>query len=395
MPLALGGSLEIEDEAGGKKTIGITRIHLEEDTGKSIHAGEAKSITAADYTLLDYNRAGVPLMEIVSEPDMRSPEEAYRYLSQMKKILTWLGVSDCRMEEGSLRCDANVSLRPAGQKALGTKTEIKNMNSFKAVRSALAFEEARLREILERGGTVTQETRGWEEGRGVTVSMRSKEEAHDYRYFPEPDLLPLQIDAGWVQRARESLPELPQAMAARFVEQYGIPPYDAGVLTATRAFAGFFEQTVKHCNDPKQASNWLMGDVSRYLKEKEVEITGTRLTPSSLGRMITLISTGVISGKMGKEMVEELLSAGGDPDGIVEKKGWKLMESEGELLPLILQAIDGNPQVLEQLLGGKESVRGFFVGHVMKVSRGKASPAALNRLLDAELEKRRGTGGLK
>lgn len=389
LPLAVGGRLAIEDENGDEKFIGITRIHLEEDTGKSKHAGETGSIAASDYTLLDYNRAGVPLMEIVSEPDMRSPEEAYRYLTGLKRILTWLGVSDCKMEEGSLRCDANVSLRKVGAKNLGVKTEIKNMNSFKGVRAALEYEVKRHLEILDDGGRVVQETRGWEEARNVTIPMRSKEEAHDYRYFPEPDLTPLNLSEKWIDDLKSSLPEMPQEMSQRLVMDYGIPEYDAGVITGYREFADFFENAVKRCGEAKQVSNWMMGDILKYLNANEMEIRQSKLTPEALGKMIKMISDGEISGKIGKKLVEELLKKGGDPEVIVEKKGWKQVGSPEKLMPMIKEAIDGNPKVLEQYLDGKESTLGFFVGQVMKKTRGKADPKVVNRLLSEELGKRK------
>lgn len=389
MPLALEGKLEIPLGDDGVKTIGITRIHLEEDTGKSIHAGETGSIAASDYTLLNFNRAGVPLLEIVSEPDMRSPEEAYQYLVGLRKILNWLGVSDCKMEEGSLRCDANISIRPPGQAEFGVKTEVKNMNSFKAVRSALEFEEKRQKEALDKGEKIIRETRGWEEDKGITISMRSKEEAHDYRYFPEPDLPPLQIGKEWVDKVKSRLPELPGQMRDRFVNEYGIPAYDAEILTSYRAFAGFFENAAGECGDPKQASNWMMGDISRYLKSKEMEIQDAGLTPQSLASMIKLIKKGEISGKIGKKLIEELLENGGDPEYIVKEKGWAQISSPEELLPLIKQAVDENPRVLEQYLGGKESVTGFFVGRIMTATGGRANPEVANKLLKEELESRR------
>jgi len=388
LPLAKNGFLEIDTPAGRKK-IGITRIHLEEDTGKSIHAGEAKSIAASDYTLLNYNRAGVPLLEIVSEPDIRSPEEAYQYLVGLKKILSWIGVSNCKMEEGSLRCDANISIRSEGESTLGVKTEIKNMNSFKSVKLALAFEEKRQREALNKGESIVQETRGWEEGKGITISMRSKEEAHDYRYFPDPDLPPLIISPEKIKKLKESLPELPEAMAVRFINNYGIPAYDAGVLTSYRSFAEFFEAATGICGDAKAVSNWMMSDVSKYLNERGMEIYDSKLSPSALARMIKLISNEVISGKIGKQLIEELLEKGGEPETIVEKKGWRQMTCPEEIMPFILTAIDNNPAVLKQYLEGKETVRQFFAGQVMKLSKGKASPTVLNKLLDDELKKRK------
>jgi len=389
LPLALGGELEIITPDGKKKIIGITRIHMEEDAGKSIHSGEGKSITSSESTLLNYNRAGVPLLEIVSEPDMRGPEEAYQYLLDLKKILVWLGVSDCKMEEGSLRCDANISLRKMGEKELGVKTEVKNMNSFKAVKSALEFEVIRQRELLEKGETIIQETRGWEADKNITISMRTKEFAHDYRYFPEPDLPPLKIGVEWVDKIREKLPELPTRRMHRFVKEYGVPEYDAGVLTGYRAFSDFFEEAVKVCSDAKQVSNWMMGDVSMYLNKNELEIQDAKLTPQALGKMIRMILKGIISGKIGKKLITELLKNGGDPKKVVNKMGWLQISSDEELIPIIKKVIDDNPAVLEKFLAGKESVKGFFVGQVMKATKGKANPGLVNKFLNQELERRR------
>lgn len=387
LPVAINGRLEIEKSDGIKKVIGITRIHMEEDTGKSIHGGESGSIMESDYTLLDYNRAGVPLMEIVSEPDMRSPGEAYLYLTGIKKILNWIGVSDCKMEQGSLRCDANISLRKKGELEFGVKTEIKNMNSFKSVRSALEFEEKRQAGVLDNGGKISQETRGWEEDKGITVSMRSKEYAHDYRYFPEPDLAPLKIGREWIDEIVKDLPELPDDRRKRFIREYRLPEYDADVLTTSREMSDFLEEAIVVCDDPKQVSNWLMSDISMYLNEKQVEIQDTKLSASALGRMINMIKEGTISGKIGKKLIAELLNKGGDPEDIVKKKGWIQISSEEELLPLVIKAIDGNPKVVEEYLGGKKSAIGFFVGQVMKMTRGKANPGVVNKILMRELKK--------
>jgi aspartyl-tRNA(Asn)/glutamyl-tRNA(Gln) amidotransferase subunit B len=385
LPVAEAGFIEIEDDDGAKKKIRITRIHLEEDTGKSIHAGEARSIADADYTLLNYNRAGVPLLEIVSEPDLYSPEEAYRYLNQLKNILNWLQVSDCKMEEGSLRCDANISIREIGEFELGTKVEIKNLNSFRAVRSALEYERERQEEVIRYYGRVTQETRGWEADKGITISMRSKEEAHDYRYFPEPDLAPLVISEEWKNEISDLLPEMPYAMAERFVTWYDIPEYDAGVLTSYKDFADFYEEAVAICNDPKQVSNWMMGDISKYLNENNIEIRASKLTPQALGKMITMIRDEIISGKIGKDLVQHLLKHGGDPARVTQEKGWMQIVSKEELLPHVKKAIEDNPDVLENYLKGKESAKQFLVGQVMKATRGKASPKAVTALLDYEL----------
>jgi aspartyl-tRNA(Asn)/glutamyl-tRNA(Gln) amidotransferase subunit B len=320
---------------------------------------------------------------------MRTPEEAYQYLTELKKILVWLGVSDCKMEQGSLRCDANISIRPAGQAELGVKTEIKNMNSFRSVRSALQYEEKRQREVIEGGGRIIQETRGWEEDRGVTVSMRSKEAAHDYRYFPEPDLPPMKVDDSWISKLRKKLPELPAERKVRFVSQYKLPAYDAGILNISRSFSDFFEAAVKISNDAKQTSNWMMGDILKHLNQNEKEIQETGLKPESLAGMIELISKDTISGKIGKDLIEELLQNGGSPEEIVEKRGWKQISSGDDLLPVIKQVVDDNPKVLAQFLEGKETVKGFFVGQVMKKTAGKANPALVGSLIDEELGRRK------
>ena len=387
LPLALKGKIEIDLPDGEKKTIGITRIHLEEDAGKLVHGGESGSITDSEATFVNYNRAGIPLMEIVSEPDMRSPEEAYQYLNELKKILVWLGVSDCKMEEGSLRCDANISLREKGATEFGVKTEIKNLNSFKAVRSALEFEEVRQAKVLDEGGTIFQETRGWEDDRAVTVSLRGKESAHDYRYFPEPDLPPLHIKQEWKDEIKKQLPELPNTRKARFIEKYGIPEYDAGVLTSSRIFSDFFEESVRECKDAKQVSNWMMGDILSYLKSQDIEIQNSKLTPDALGKMIKMIAKGTISGKLGKKLITELLKNGGDPEKVVKEKGWIQVSSENDLLPVINKVIEENPGPVKKYLDGKDSIKGFFVGQIMKATRGKANPGVVNKLLTIELDK--------
>ncbi len=389
LPLALKGKIDITLPDGTTKTIGVTRIHLEEDAGKLIHGGETGSIADSEVTMVNYNRAGVPLMEIVSEPDMRSPEEAYQYLTELKKILVWLGVSDCKMEEGSLRCDANISLREWGAPEFGAKVEIKNMNSFKSVRTALEFEEKRQEKALDEKEEIFQETRGWEEGKGITISMRSKEFAHDYRYFPEPDIPPLKIEKEWLDQVRLQLPELPNDRMQRFINQYEIPPYDAGVLTGSRVFSEFFEEAVKACGDAKQVSNWMMGDILSYLNSKGIEIQESKLTPTALGKMVDMIAKNVISGKIGKNLIAELLEKGGDPEKTVKEKGWVQVSSDNELMPVIKKVIDDNPDTLQKYLDGKDSVKGFFTGQIMKATRGRANPGVVNKLLDEELGRRK------
>ncbi len=382
LPVALGGQVTIKDNNSTKK-IRLTRIHLEEDTGKSVHGG--RSIASSSFTLLDYNRAGVPLMEIVSEPDMNSPGEAHLYLVELRRILTWLGVSDCRMEEGSLRCDANISLRPAGEKGLGTKTEIKNMNSFRGVRNALEFEEERQRKILQDGGRIVQETLGWDAGTNVAIPMRSKEEAHDYRYFPEPDLPPVRIPSRWKEKIRRDLPEMPEVMAGRFVDEFNIPADDAETLTSYRHFARFFEETARLTDDPRQVSNWMLGDISRYLNARDMEIQQTMLTPGNLSSMIEMIGQGVISGKIGKALIEILLEQGGNPREIVDKKGWRKISTGDVLMPLIQDVLRKNPDAVDSYLAGKESASGFLVGQLMAATRGRADPAVANRLIKEKL----------
>ncbi|MBC7104702.1 MAG: Asp-tRNA(Asn)/Glu-tRNA(Gln) amidotransferase subunit GatB [Firmicutes bacterium] len=383
LPLARNGYLEIEVD-GRPKRVGIVRLHMEEDTGKLVHQG---TITTTPYSLVDYNRAGVPLIEIVSAPDLRSPEEARAYMEKLRSVIQYTGVSDCRMEEGSLRCDANVSVRPAGSRELGVKTEIKNLNSFRSLQRALAYEIRRQIEVLEEGGRVVQETRTWDEARGVTLSMRTKEEAHDYRYFPEPDLVPLVIDRAWVEEIRRTLPELPDARRARFMEQYGLSAYDAGVLTATREMADYFEECLRHYPDPKTVANWVMGDLSRLLNAANVEIAACRVRPAQLGQMLRLIDRGTISGKIGKSVLEEMFVSGRDPEEIVREKGLVQITDEAALRAVVEEVVAANPKVVEDYRKGKAKALGFLVGQVMKATKGKASPDAVNRLLRERLDR--------
>ncbi|MCL6559170.1 MAG: Asp-tRNA(Asn)/Glu-tRNA(Gln) amidotransferase subunit GatB, partial [Firmicutes bacterium] len=381
LPIAEHGHLEI-DMDGNIKRIGITRLHMEEDTGKLVHQG---TITTTPYSLVDYNRAGVPLIEIVSEPDLRSPEEARAYLDKLKAIIQYTGVSDCKMEEGSLRCDANVSVRPAGSRELGTKTEIKNMNSFKALQKALTYEVERQIEVLEDGGRIVQETRTWDEGKGVTLPMRSKEEAHDYRYFPDPDLVPLVIDREWVEEIRGALPELPDARRERYVDEYGLPRYDAGVLTNTKELADYFESCVAAYPNPKTVSNWVMGDLSRLLNAKNMEITKCPIMPEQLASMLQLIDKGTISGKIAKTVFEEMFETGKDAETIVKEKGLVQISDEGAIAGIVDEVIAKNPKSVEDFRAGKEKALGFLVGQVMKATRGKANPELVNRLLREKL----------
>jgi aspartyl-tRNA(Asn)/glutamyl-tRNA(Gln) amidotransferase subunit B len=373
-PLAEHGHIVL-DVNGEQKNIGITRIHMEEDAGKLMHDEHNPS------SYVDLNRTGVPLIEIVSEPDMRSPEEAADYLKRLHEILVYLEICDGNMEEGSFRCDANVSIRPKGQKEFGTRAELKNMNSFRNVQRALEYEIKRQQYLVENGGTVVQETRLWDDAQGVTNSMRSKEEAHDYRYFPDPDLVPILVDDVWVEAIKKDLPELPLAKRERFIKEYQIPVYDAGVLTADKALAIYYEDVVKLCAKPKVASNWIMSDVMRFLNEEKLDIRQCKITPESLADMIRLIEEGAISGKMAKEIVEDMYKTGKSPQTIIKEKGLVQITDEGELVKTITSIIEANPQQLADYHSGKEKLFGFFVGQVMKATQGKANPQLVNEIL--------------
>lgn len=378
-PIGEHGWIEIEVN-GEKKKIGITRIHMEEDAGKLTHGN--------GYSLVDYNRQGTPLVEIVSEPDIRSPEEAYAYLEKLKSIIQYTGVSDCKMEEGSLRCDANISLRPVGQEEFGTKTELKNLNSFNFVRKGLEHEVKRQAEILRAGGVIEQETRRFDEATSTTVLMRVKEGSDDYRYFPEPDLTDLYIDEDWKARIRAEIPELPDARKKRYIEELGLPAYDANVLTVTKEMSDFFEAVCAVGADAKQASNWVMGDVSAYLNAEGKELHEVPLTPEGLAGMIKLIADGTISSKIAKTVFKELIENGGDAEAIVKEKGLVQISDEGALTTIINQIIDANPKPLEDYKGGNQKAKGFFVGQIMKATKGQANPPLVNKLLVEELNKR-------
>lgn len=378
-PIGEHGWVEIEVN-GVKKKIGITRIHMEEDAGKLTHGN--------GYSLVDYNRQGTPLVEIVSEPDIRSPEEAYAYLEKLKSIIQYTGVSDCKMEEGSLRCDANISLRPVGQEEFGTKTELKNLNSFNFVRKGLEYEEKRQAEVLRTGGKIEQETRRFDEATSTTLLMRVKEGSDDYRYFPEPDLTDLYIDEEWKARIRAEIPELPDARKKRYIEELGLPSYDANVLTVTKEMSDFFEAVVAAGAEAKQASNWVMGDVSGYLNSEGKELHEVPLTPEGLAGMIKLIANGTISSKIAKTVFKELIENGGDAEVIVKEKGLVQISDEGELTKIINEIIDANPKPLEDFKGGNDKAKGFFVGQIMKATKGQANPPLVNKLLVEELNKR-------
>jgi len=373
-PLAEHGYVWIETN-GKQKKIGITRIHMEEDAGKLIHDENNP------FSYVDLNRTGVPLIEIVGEPDIRSPEEAAEYLKRLHEILVYLEICDGNMEEGSFRCDANVSIRPVGQKEFGTRTELKNMNSFRNVQRALEYEVKRQQYLVENGEPIIQETRLWDDAQGATNSMRSKEEAHDYRYFPDPDLVKVVVDEDWIAKIRESLPELPVAKRERFIREYQIPAYDAGVLTADKALALYYEDVVRLCGKPKQASNWVMGDVLRFLNEEKRDIRQCPISAGSLADMINLIEEGTISGKMAKDIVEDMYHTGKPPQDIIREKGLVQITDEGELTETIKAIIDAHPAQLSDYRGGREKLFGFFVGQVMKSTQGKANPQLVNNLL--------------
>jgi len=382
LPLAERGHMDIEWD-GDFKRIGITRVHLEEEAGKSVHSGD--TILDSDYSLIDYNRVGIPLIEIVTEPDLRSPEQARLFLENLRSVLQYTGVSDCKMEEGSLRCDANISLRPVGISELGTKVEVKNMNSFRAVERALMYEAERQRRMLEAGERITQDTRHWDEAGGRTVSMRSKEEAHDYRYFPEPDLVPVVIDREWLEQIRKNLPEMPLARRQRFIEEYDLPEYDAGVLTDSKALADFFEECVAVHKDAKAVSNWVMGELLRLLKESNQEISDCQLLPGALADMLKMIDDGIISGKIAKTVFEEMFKTGKTPETIVQEKGLKQISDTGELGAIVDRVIEQDEDAVAEFQKGNKKVLGYFVGQVMRATRGKANPQLVNELLREKL----------
>jgi len=381
-PLAEFGRIDLK-QTGGKK-IGITRIHLEEDAGKSLHEGFAD---ASENTGIDLNRNGVPLIEIVSEPDMSSPEEAYEYLTLLKEIILYTGVSDCNLEEGSLRCDANISVRPRGQKEFGTKTEIKNVNSFRFVREALEYEIGRQIEVIESGGKIQQETRLYNSNEGKTYAMRSKEQAHDYRYFPEPDLLPLVVDEKWKSEIAKQLPELPEARRARFVKDYGITEYDAGVLTSSKEFADQFEAAAKAAKNPKRVANLVQGELMGRLKARGLEIGQSPVTMQGVAMSADLVESGAISGKMLKDLYDLSFERGKDFGAVYEAEGRPVQSSDTSALEKIIdELIAANPKQVEQYRAGKKTMIGFFVGQVMKASKGQANPQVVNEVLVKKLE---------
>lgn len=373
-PIGEHGWIDIEVD-GKTKRIGITRLHLEEDAGKLTH------VEGGAASLVDYNRVGTPLIEIVSEPDLRSPAEARAYLEKLRAIMLYCDVSDVKMEEGSLRCDANISLRPYGQEKFGTRAELKNMNSFRGVQRGLEYEEWRQADVLDSGELVVQETRRWDEAKEKTISMRGKEESHDYRYFPDPDLVQVHIDQEWKDRVRASIPELPDARKQRYTETYGLPSYDAEVITASMKMADFFEESLKYTQDAKAVSNWIMGDLLGYLNANNLELDQVKITGQGLGEMIGLMEKGTISSKIAKTVFKEMLESGKGPQTIVEEKGLVQISDEGAIKEIVLKVIEANPQSVADYKAGKEKAIGFLVGQVMKESKGKANPGLANKLI--------------
>ena len=381
LPLGTNGYININVD-GTKKRIGLTRIHMEEDAGKLIH-GENLGSPGKSY--VDFNRTGVPLCEVVSEPDLRSSEEARAYLIELKSILEYTGVSDCNMEEGSLRCDANVSIRPVGQKEFGTRTELKNLNSFKFIQKAIEYEVDRQTRLLDQGDTVKQETRLYDSARGETFPMRSKEEAHDYRYFPDPDLVPIMIGEAWVDELRKTIPELPEQKRERFIKSYGIPEYDTGVLTSSEPLADYFEQCTALFPHPKTISNWMMGDLLRELKKDGRNIVDCPVSPSALVDLLKLIESGTVSGNIAKGVFEEMYQTQKSAASIVEEKGLKQITDTSAIEKIVAEVIQAYPSQVEEFKGGKEKVFGFLVGQVMKASKGKANPGIVNKLLKEKM----------
>lgn len=380
LPLCSNGFIDIEAE-GEKKRIGINRIHIEEDAGKLFH-----SEAGSGYSLADYNRAGVPLVEIVSEPDMRSPQEARSYLECLKSILEYLEVSDCKMQEGSLRCDANISLRPQGESGLGAKVEIKNMNSIKALEKALDYEQVRQAGQLDRGERVVPETRRWDEARNSTVSMRNKELAHDYRYFPEPDLVPIVVDTDRIEQIRASIPELPYAKEKRFIEEYGLPAYDAVVLTSSRGLADFYESCLREYYKPKAISNWFMGELLRILNDKGLGVEAVKFPPEYVAELLELIEDSTISATAAKQVFELMFESGKKPRVLVRELGLEQICDENAIVEIIRKVIEDNPKSVEDYKAGKDKAISFLVGQSMKASQGRGNPQLLNKLLKDLLE---------
>ena len=380
LPLCENGYVDIMVD-GNKKRIGITRIHIEEDAGKLIHDPYTGD------TLVDLNRCGVPLIEIVSEPDIRSKEEAIAYMQTLKSTLEYLEICDCKMQEGSLRCDVNLSVRKKGETKFGTRTETKNLNSFKAIGRSIEFEIKRQIDELESGGKIYQETRRWDDNKGIGYAMRTKEDAHDYRYFPEPDLAPIVLSDEYIQNLKDSLPEMPHVRKERYIKEYNLPEYDAVQITNSKKMAKFFEEAVAVCKNPKLVSNWIMSDVSRILNEQELDIDQAKFTAEDLGNLIILIDKGTISSAIAKKVFEEMAQTGDNPQKIVEKNGMTQITDEGAIRDIVCAVLRANPQSVEDYMAGKNKAVGFIVGQVMKESKGKANPQTVNKLIIEELEK--------
>lgn len=378
LPLCEHGHLDI-NVSTGKKRIGITRIHIEEDAGKLIHDAYTGD------TLVDMNRCAVPLIEIVSEPDIRSAEEAVAYMQTLKSILEYLEVCDCKMQEGSLRCDVNLSVRPVGQKEFGTRTETKNLNSFKSIQRSIEFETKRQIEELENGGTIYQETRRFDDAKGIGYAMRTKEDAHDYRYFPEPDLAPIILSDEYIDKIYQTLPEMPHIKKAKYIEEYQLPEYDAEQLTNSKYTAAFFEKAAALCNNPKAVSNWIMTDFTKLLNEAEIEIQDAKITEENLAALIQLIDKGTISSAIAKKVFIQMFETGEDANTIVEKKGLVQISDESAIQEIVKKVVENNPQSVADYKAGKDKAIGFLVGQVMKESRGKANPGIVNKLLQQEL----------
>ena len=379
MPIAYGGRIAVDAEAGVTRDIGITRVHMEEDAGKLLHD------ELRPYSYVDLNRTGTPLLEIVSEPDIRSPEEAHAYLTTLKQIVKYLEVSDCNMEEGSLRCDANISLRKKGQIRLGSKVEIKNLNSFKSVREALIVEQLRQEEILAAGGEVVQETRLWDEKKNTTVSMRTKEEAQDYRYFPEPDLVPFEVRAALIEDTRATIPELPRKKKERFKERYALDAQDIEVLVSEKDLADFFEQTVAECDDPRAVCNWVKGEIMMHINERNTDVSGLRLKAADLARLIAMTKDGIISGLAAKDVLAFCIDTGKDPGTVVKEKGLEQVSDESELEKVAAEVVAENERSANDYRNGKDNALSFLVGQVMKKTKGKANPKIASEILKKKL----------
>ena len=380
-PLCEHGYVEIEDNEGNKKKIRLTRIHIEEDAGKLNHDEFGGG------SLVDLNRAGVPLIEIVSEPDLRTTEEVEQYLKKLKSILKYIEVSDCKMQEGSFRADVNVSVRKKGDTKLGTRTEMKNMNSFRSITRAIEYEVDRQIDILEEGRKVEQETLRWDDVSGKTFSMRDKEDAQDYRYFPDPDLVAIKLSEEYINQIKENLPELPESRKERYLDQYKLSQKDARIITSSKYLSNLFEEAIAECNNPKAANNWIISDISRILNEKEIEPSQIPFTGKQLGELIVLIEKGVISSSIGKKVLEELFKEPKSPEQIVKEKGWVQISDEGEIKKVVQKILENNPQSVADYKAGKEKALGFLVGQAMKETKGKANPKILNELFLEELKK--------